>query len=85
VQDATFKGVHYVMRVKSNNDGFVWHVKSTQLWTAGSEVGVVIIPNAIHIMKKYLKEDDLAAKPAAEAAKLATAAAKPAAEKEAKP
>ena len=55
VQDVTFKGVHYVMRVKSNNDGFVWYAKSTQLWAAGSEVGVVIIPDAIHIMKKFVE------------------------------
>jgi len=52
VRDLTFKGVHYVMLIESKKDGFVWNAKSTVMYPIGSEVGIVIIPDAIHIMKK---------------------------------
>jgi spermidine/putrescine transport system ATP-binding protein len=52
IKDITFKGVHYVMLIESKGDGFVWNAKSTQVFPIGSEVGIVIVPDAIHIMKK---------------------------------
>ncbi|MDR0198068.1 MAG: TOBE domain-containing protein, partial [Oscillospiraceae bacterium] len=52
VKDATFKGVHYVMFIESKADGFVWSAKSTKMFPPGSDVGMTIVPDAIHVMKK---------------------------------
>jgi spermidine/putrescine transport system ATP-binding protein len=56
VKDVTFKGVHYVMHIESDSDGFVWSAKSIVLSPAGSEVGMVIIPDAIHAMKREAED-----------------------------
>ena len=45
-----FKGVHYEMTVKSGD--VTWLVQSTLFEEVGSEVGINIYPNDIHIMKK---------------------------------
>ncbi|MDL2311003.1 ABC transporter ATP-binding protein, partial [Peptostreptococcaceae bacterium OttesenSCG-928-C18] len=50
VEDIVFKGVHYEMNVKI--EGFKYLVQSTIPKEIGQKVGVNIIPENIHIMKK---------------------------------
>ena len=50
VISALFKGVHYEMIVDSP-DGFRWKIHSTQITEPGSEIGMVIKPFDIQIMK----------------------------------
>ena len=50
VRSVLFMGVHYEMRVVSG--GFEWLVHSTDLVNEGSKVGLIMVPDAIHIMKK---------------------------------
>ncbi|HHY81721.1 MAG TPA: ABC transporter ATP-binding protein [Clostridiales bacterium] len=50
VRSATFKGVHYEMMIEGA--GYIWMVHSTVLAPVDSEVGMNILPNDIHIMKK---------------------------------
>ncbi|MDD3766262.1 MAG: ABC transporter ATP-binding protein [Eubacteriales bacterium] len=50
VKSVIFKGVHYEMIINCN--GFDWMVHSTLAEEAGSQIGMNIMPNDIHIMKK---------------------------------
>ncbi len=50
VQHVTFKGVHYEMIIAT--EAFVWTVHSTAMAAEGSEVGLSLDPEAIHIMKR---------------------------------
>ncbi len=50
VTSVTFKGVHFEMIV--DIDGFKWMIQSTDQQFEGDEIGLVIEPDAIHIMKK---------------------------------
>lgn len=50
VKSVIFKGVHYEMLVESNN--ILWKVHSTAMEPAGSKVGILILPDDIHIMEK---------------------------------
>jgi len=50
VKSVYFKGVHYEMVIESGEVD--WLVHSTLMEEAGSEVGLSIFPNDIHIMKK---------------------------------
>lgn len=50
VLSVTFKGVHYEMVVKSNEQ--VIKIHSTKMAPVGTEIGLSIEPNDIHIMKK---------------------------------
>ncbi|MEL1136696.1 spermidine/putrescine ABC transporter ATP-binding protein [Desulfitobacterium sp. THU1] len=50
VRSVVFKGVHYEMMIQSSE--FLWMVHSTQMAEVGNEVGLQILPNDIHIMKK---------------------------------
>ena len=50
-----FKGVHYEMKVSS--DDYVWTVHSTQMAPAGADVGMNIYPDEIHIMRKAEKTE----------------------------
>ena len=52
VKSVTFKGVHYEMIVEV--DGFNWIVHSTIMKEVGTEVGINILPENIHIMKKVI-------------------------------
>ena len=52
VKSVTFKGVHYEMIVE--NDSFRWTIHSTLMEPAGSKIGMCIMPNDIHIMKKVM-------------------------------
>ncbi len=50
VTSVTFKGVHYEIIVDIN--GFKWMIQSTDYVSEGQKIGVVIEPDAIHIMHK---------------------------------
>jgi len=50
VESVTFKGVHYEMMVRSA--GYEWMIHSTLMEPVGARVGISILPNDIHIMKK---------------------------------
>lgn len=52
VKSVTFKGVHYEMIVES--DGFDWMIHSTLMAEEGTTIGMKVIPNNIHIMKKVI-------------------------------
>ena len=53
VVSVTFKGVHYEMIIEV--DGFQWMIHSTIMAEVGSKVGMNILPENIHIMKKVNK------------------------------
>ena len=57
VKSVLFMGVHYEIRVLV--DEFEWMVHTTDLVDVGEQVGVEIVPDAIHIMKpsSYLAEN----------------------------
>lgn len=50
VESVVFKGVHYEMIIRENNHE--WMVHSTDVAHEGSEVGIMLTPDDIHIMKK---------------------------------
>lgn len=50
VKIVTFKGVHYEMIAESQNH--MWKIHSTECRPEGTEIGMKIIPEYIHIMKK---------------------------------
>ncbi|WP_313758824.1 spermidine/putrescine ABC transporter ATP-binding protein [Tissierella sp.] len=54
VDSVTFKGVHYEMIVKSND--LDWMIHSTIMKPVGTEIGMMILPENIHIMKKVREE-----------------------------
>jgi spermidine/putrescine transport system ATP-binding protein len=55
VESIVFKGVHYEMVISSND--LEWLVHSTDMSPVGSEVGIRLDPEDIHIMKKVKKYD----------------------------
>jgi spermidine/putrescine transport system ATP-binding protein len=54
VTSVTFKGVHYEMIVKSGD--IEWMVHSTIMKPVGTEIGMTIIPENIHIMRKVINK-----------------------------
>ena len=50
VTSVTFKGVHYEIIVDIG--GFKWMIQSTETQNVGDKIGLLIEPDAIHIMKK---------------------------------
>ena len=50
VTSVTFKGVHYEILVESEN--FLWKVHSTNMAPVGTLVGLSVLPENIHVMKK---------------------------------
>ena len=50
VTQVTFKGVHYEVIVDVND--FKWMIQTTDFVAEGSDIGIYIEPDAIHIMKK---------------------------------
>lgn len=50
VTGVTFKGVHYEIIVDVN--GFKWMIQTTDFYPEGANIGLVINPEDIHIMKK---------------------------------
>jgi spermidine/putrescine transport system ATP-binding protein len=56
VTSVTFKGVHYEMLVDVDN--FQWMIHSTIMAPVGSQIGMNILPENIHIMKKVNKDEN---------------------------
>lgn len=54
VSSVTFKGVHYEMMVNSGD--IEWMVHSTIMKPVGTEIGMTVTPENIHIMKKVIEE-----------------------------
>jgi spermidine/putrescine transport system ATP-binding protein len=53
VESVLFMGVHYEIKVKSMlNGGFVWTVHTIERAEPGDQVGLIIDPDDIHIMRK---------------------------------
>lgn len=50
VESVIFKGVHYEMSVRAADES--WLIHATAAAAVGSEVGLVILPDDIHVMKK---------------------------------
>ena len=50
VTSVTFMGVHYEIIVDIG--GFKWMIQTTDFCAEGSDIGLFIEPDAIHIMKK---------------------------------
>ncbi len=50
VRSVTFKGVHYEMIVEAH--GIHWMIHNTRMYQSGAQVGLVVDPYDIHIMKK---------------------------------
>jgi len=50
VESITFKGVHYEMTVEGH--GYKWLIHSTLAEEPGTEIGMNILPNDIHIMRR---------------------------------
>lgn len=50
VEAIIFKGVHYEILVRVND--FVWKIHNTAQAEVGSKIGLVILPDDIHVMKK---------------------------------
>ncbi|WP_399324743.1 spermidine/putrescine ABC transporter ATP-binding protein [Tissierella sp.] len=50
VTSVTFKGVHYEIMVQAPN--FEWMIHSTIMKPIGTEIGMSVLPENIHIMKK---------------------------------
>ena len=55
VDTVTFKGVHYEIIV--DVAGFKWMIQTTDYAAPGTEVGLRILPNEIHVMKKSKYSD----------------------------
>ena len=53
VESVIFKGVHYEMKIVSGD--YTWTVHSTAMAPKGTEVGLNILPDEIHIMRKAEK------------------------------
>ena len=54
VESAIFKGVHYEMILDAH--GYKWIIHSTEKWEEGSEIGIDIAKENIHIMKREVEE-----------------------------
>ena len=54
VKSVVFKGVHYEMMIQSSE--FCWMVHSTLMEEVGTRVGLKLLPNDIHIMKKVRQD-----------------------------
>ncbi len=55
VRSVLFMGVHYEFRVECAD--FTWTVHSTDYVPVGQNVGLIILPDAIHIMNKSITPD----------------------------
>lgn len=56
VINVTFKGVHYEMEVKSGD--YIWTIHSTIMKDVDTEIGMMVIPDNIHIMKRSDVDED---------------------------
>ncbi|MGM0395508.1 MAG: spermidine/putrescine ABC transporter ATP-binding protein [Bacillota bacterium] len=55
VESVIFKGVHYEMEVRDKD--YTWTVHSTIMKNVGEKVGMIVIPDNIHIMQKGEKDE----------------------------
>jgi len=55
VKNVTFKGVHYEMLVDAKN--YTWKIHSTVMSPVGTKVGLSVLPDLIHIMKKHTTQN----------------------------
>ncbi len=55
VKNVIFKGVHYEMSIQC--EGLEWLVHSTRGWKIGDEVGLNLVPDAFHIMKRLYADN----------------------------
>ena len=51
VESVVFKGVHYEMQVR-DTACFLWLIQDTSMFAEGMEVGLIVRPEDIHIMRK---------------------------------
>jgi spermidine/putrescine transport system ATP-binding protein len=58
IESVTFMGVHNVILARSEN-GYLWRIKDTGSWEEGKQVGLIINPDGIHIMRKAVSEDEM--------------------------
>lgn len=56
VTNVTFKGVHYEMEVQSGD--YIWTIHSTIMKDVDTEIGMMVIPDNIHIMKRSDVDED---------------------------
>lgn len=56
VTDTVFKGVHYEMSVSVN--GCMWLIHNTKSVEPGTEIGIEVVPDNIHIMDKLFATTD---------------------------
>ena len=56
VTDTVFKGVHYEMSVSVN--GCMWLIHNTKSVEPGTEIGIEVVPDNIHIMDKLFPTTD---------------------------
>jgi spermidine/putrescine transport system ATP-binding protein len=56
VINVTFKGVHYEMEVQSGD--YIWTIHSTIMKDVDTEIGMMVIPDNIHIMKRSDVDED---------------------------
>ena len=56
IKSVLFMGVHYEFRIETGS--FTWTVHSTDYVAPDTEIGLEIVPDAIHIMHKSLKHDE---------------------------
>ncbi len=54
VESVTFMGMHYVIIVDSG--GYKWQIRSTKEAVTGTEVGLKIEPDGIHVMHKMVED-----------------------------
>ncbi len=54
ITSVTFKGVHYEIMVQDGD--MEWMIHSTIMRPVGTEIGMKVIPENIHIMKKVVEE-----------------------------
>lgn len=54
IKSVIFMGVHYEFRVDCN--GEIWTVQSTDYVAQGTKVGIELLPDAIHVMKRQMDD-----------------------------
>lgn len=51
ITSCIFKGVHYEMIARNDSYDFNWKIHSTEMYPEGTQIGIMIHPHEIHIMK----------------------------------
>lgn len=58
VISSVFKGVHFELMVKAPGEEEEWMVHTIETHPVGSEIGLILTPDDIHIMKKMSPEEE---------------------------